>query len=163
HLSEMRKSSALCQTIGGWPAIDRGSERFNSSNTGSDCGTGIRVRMRRNFVETFGTATGVRSYSAIQLHSHAPTLNRLPRCLHQRVVDRAVRRRRQQPFVVNLAQPALAALERLGAVVFAFDAAHCLDERGHRVESVADRPKSLAFPWHETEVVGAHVAISRGA
>ena len=38
---------AWCQTTGGWPCIERGSERASSSKTGSDSGTGSLVRMVR--------------------------------------------------------------------------------------------------------------------
>src|SRR4051812_15103074 len=66
HLSDTVKPSALCQTTGGWPAIDRGSERRNSSKIGRDAGTGNGVRIVLNRVRTVGTATGVRSYSAMR-------------------------------------------------------------------------------------------------
>ena len=64
-MSDTVKPSALCHTMGGCPAIDRGSERFSSLKIGRDSGTGMRVRIVRNRVLTFGTLTGVRSYSAM--------------------------------------------------------------------------------------------------
>jgi hypothetical protein len=45
--------------------MERGSERFNSSKIGSDSGTGSFVQIVRYLVLTDGTATGVRSYSAM--------------------------------------------------------------------------------------------------
>ena len=65
HLSDTVKLSALCQTIGGCPAIERGSERCSSLKIGNDAGTGMAVRMVRNLVLTLGTLTGIRSYSAM--------------------------------------------------------------------------------------------------
>src|SRR5580704_17320066 len=65
HLSETVKPSALCQTIGGCPDIERGSERRSSLKIGREAGTGIAVRMVRNLVLIFGTLTGVKLYSAM--------------------------------------------------------------------------------------------------
>ncbi len=61
HLSETVKSSALCQTTGGCPDIDRGSLAARASKRGTDSGTGILVRMVLYFVSMRGTSTGVRS------------------------------------------------------------------------------------------------------
>ena len=55
------KPSALCQTIGGWPNIERGSAARSSSKIGSDSGTGSLVRIVRYWVSTCGTSTGVKS------------------------------------------------------------------------------------------------------
>src|SRR6185295_19213701 len=67
HWSSTVKFSALCQRIGGWPDIERGSLRRSSSNTGSDSGTGRAVRMVRYLVWTGRTLTGFKSYSGIDL------------------------------------------------------------------------------------------------
>ena len=61
HGSLTMKSSALSHTMGGCPAMERGSDCPSDSKMGSDSGTGSLVLMRRYFVSTAGTSTGVKS------------------------------------------------------------------------------------------------------
>src|SRR6476659_8506280 len=106
HLSDTVKLSALCQTTGGCPAIDRGSDRLSSSKIGREAGTGSGVRIVRKRVLILGTATGVRSYSAMcsgrgdvwmiavhDLHGRTMSRNRQTRRLRHQFVAGTVRRR----------------------------------------------------------------------